>query len=82
MALAGARRSASVLPVLVNGAAGAVIVEDGRATTVMGFTVRGGKIAEIDVVADPERLGQLRLDPASLRIECPVVGLPGTRHPG
>ena len=27
----------------------------------MGFTVRDGKIAEIDVLADPERLHQLDL---------------------
>lgn len=60
------RRSASVLPVLVNGAAGAVIVEDGRVTAVMGLSVRGGKIVEIDVVADPERLHELQLDLASL----------------
>jgi RNA polymerase sigma factor (sigma-70 family) len=66
MALAGARRSASVLPVLVNGAAGAVIAEDGRATTVMGFVVSGGKVVEIDVVTDSERLAQLGLDLASL----------------
>lgn len=56
-----------MLPVLVNGAVGAVIVEDGRATAVMGFTVSGGKIVEIDVVADPERLSQLGLDLTSLR---------------
>jgi RNA polymerase sigma-70 factor (ECF subfamily) len=66
MALAGARRSASVLPVLVNGAAGAIIVEEGRATTIMGFSVAGGKIVEIHVVANPERLNELRLDLASL----------------
>ena len=56
MALGGARRSASVLPVLVNGTAGAVIVEDGRAALVMAFTVSGGQVVEIDVIADPERL--------------------------
>jgi RNA polymerase sigma factor (sigma-70 family) len=66
LARAGARRSASVLPVLVNGTAGAVIVEDGRATAVMGFTISGGKVAEIDVITDPGRLGQLGLDLASL----------------
>jgi len=66
LACVGGRRSASVLPVLVNGTAGAVIVEDGRATTVMGFTVSGGKIVEIDVVTDPGRLGQIGLDLASL----------------
>jgi RNA polymerase sigma factor (sigma-70 family) len=56
MALAGARRTASVLPVLVNGTAGAVIVEEGRAALVMAFTVSGGKIVEIDVITEPERL--------------------------
>jgi RNA polymerase sigma-70 factor, ECF subfamily len=66
MALAGARRSASVIPVLVNGAAGAVVVEDGRASTVMGFTVFGDKIVEIDVITDPARLSQLALDIDSL----------------
>lgn len=55
-----------MLPVLANGAAGALIVEDGRAITVMGFTVSGGKIVEIDVVTDPGRLGQLGLDLAAL----------------
>lgn len=67
MALAGARSSASLVPALVNGAAGAVIVEDGSATAVMGFTVSGGKIVEIDVLIDRERLSQLRLDLDSLR---------------
>jgi RNA polymerase sigma-70 factor (ECF subfamily) len=66
LARAGARRSASVLPVLVNGTAGAVIVEEGRAITVMGFTVSGGKIVEIDAITDPGRLSQLGLDLASL----------------
>jgi RNA polymerase sigma-70 factor (ECF subfamily) len=27
----------------------------------MGFTVRHGKIAEIDILADPQRLGRLDL---------------------
>jgi RNA polymerase sigma factor (sigma-70 family) len=63
LALGGARRPfATVLPVLVNGAAGAVIVENGRVTRVVGFTVSGGKIVEINFITDPERLDQLRLD--------------------
>ncbi len=53
-----------VRPVLVNGAAGVVVVVRGRAVSVMGFTVTGGRIAAIDVLADPERLR--RLDPAVL----------------
>jgi RNA polymerase sigma-70 factor (ECF subfamily) len=33
----------------------------GRPVTVMGFTVTGGRIAEIDGITDPERLSQLDL---------------------
>jgi RNA polymerase sigma factor (sigma-70 family) len=49
------------LPVLVNGAAGLVCMLDGKPFSVMAFTVRGGKIAEIDILSDPERLSQLDL---------------------
>jgi hypothetical protein len=45
----------------VNGAAGVVITEQGRPFAVMAFTVRQGKIAEIDVLADPERLRRVDL---------------------
>jgi RNA polymerase sigma factor (sigma-70 family) len=51
-------------PVLVNGAAGIVATLGGQAVGVMGFTVSHGKITEIDVILDPERL--LRLNPAAL----------------
>jgi RNA polymerase sigma-70 factor (ECF subfamily) len=51
-----------VRPALVNGAAGAVVAPRGRLFAVMGFTVVGGRIAEIDVLADPERLRRLDLD--------------------
>jgi hypothetical protein len=44
----------------VNGAAGVVVTVGGRPVSVMGFTVSRGKIVEIDVMADRERL--LRLD--------------------
>jgi ketosteroid isomerase-like protein len=46
---------------LVNGVAGVVVAPRGRPFAVMGFTVRGGKIVEIDVLTDPERLGRLDL---------------------
>ncbi len=48
-------------PALVNGAAGVVVAPGRRPFAVMGFTVAGGKIVEIDIVADPERLRQLDL---------------------
>ncbi|MFH8982578.1 sigma-70 family RNA polymerase sigma factor [Streptomyces varsoviensis] len=51
------------LPVLVNGAAGIVSVLDGRAAAVLGFTVARGKIVEIDILADPERLRRIDLAP-------------------
>jgi RNA polymerase sigma factor (sigma-70 family) len=46
-------------PGLVHGTPGIVAVEHGRAHSVLGFTIRRGKITEIDVLADPARLRQL-----------------------
>ncbi len=43
-------------PALVNGAAGVVVIADGRPMTVIGFTIADGKIVEIDAIADPQRL--------------------------
>jgi RNA polymerase sigma-70 factor (ECF subfamily) len=59
--LAGAR----VVPVLVNGAAGAVIVVGGRPFVVMGFIVAEGRVLEINAIADPDRIR---------RITAPVLG--------
>lgn len=50
-------------PALVNGAAGVVVVANGRPLSVMGFTVAGGKIVAIDVLADAQRLHQLLVLP-------------------
>jgi RNA polymerase sigma-70 factor, ECF subfamily len=50
-----------VRPAVVNGAAGVVVAPHGRPLSVMGFTLRGRKIVEIDVLADPARLEQLDL---------------------
>jgi RNA polymerase sigma factor (sigma-70 family) len=48
-----------VRPAVVNGAAGAVIFVAGEPTAVMGFVVRGGRIAAIDVLADPARVARV-----------------------
>lgn len=48
-------------PVLVNGVAGAFCTLEGKPFAVMAFTVRGGKIVEIDVLGDPERVSRLDL---------------------
>jgi RNA polymerase sigma factor (sigma-70 family) len=60
-ALTYARLSPFVRPALVNGAAGVVVAPHGRPFSVMGFTVAGGKIVEIDAIADPDRLRRLDL---------------------
>ena len=65
----GAIRFASLAPfaraVLVNGAPGFIgRSPDGRVTSVMGMTIKDGKIVEINVLRDPERLAKLDL-PAS-----------------
>ena len=46
-------------PALVNGAAGVVVTLGERPMTVMGFTVAGGRIVEIDAIADPERVRRI-----------------------
>jgi RNA polymerase sigma-70 factor (ECF subfamily) len=46
---------------LINGAAGIVSLRDGRPFSLGAFSVRAGKIVEIDFVTDPERLARLDL---------------------
>jgi len=53
------RLSPFVRPALVNGAAGVVVAPRGRPFSVMGFTIRDGKIVEVDILADPARLSRL-----------------------
>ncbi|HEX5095012.1 MAG TPA: nuclear transport factor 2 family protein, partial [Acidimicrobiia bacterium] len=48
-------------PVLVNGAAGTVSTRNGRPFSVASFTVRDGKIVELDFLADGARLAGLDL---------------------
>lgn len=62
-ALRGGQAGRQVRRALVNGAAGAVVFEAGKPFAVMSFLVSDGKILEIDMLADPERLSQLKLAP-------------------
>ena len=48
-------------PALVNGAAGIVVAPGGRPVALAGFTVSGGRVVEIDVLADRARLRELDL---------------------
>jgi RNA polymerase sigma factor (sigma-70 family) len=48
--------------VLVNGNIGLVCrLPDGRLFSVIGFTIAGGKVVEMDILADPDRLSRLDL---------------------
>jgi RNA polymerase sigma-70 factor (ECF subfamily) len=47
--------------VLINGSYGMMALRDGEPFSVGAVTVRGGRIVEIDILADPERLSQLDL---------------------
>jgi len=60
-ALAYTQFGALMRPALVNGAVGAVAIVDGEPFAVGAFTVRGGKIVEIDILADPDRIRALDL---------------------
>jgi RNA polymerase sigma-70 factor (ECF subfamily) len=46
---------------LVNGAAGAVTTRGGELFSIGGVTVRDGRIVEVDILADPERLSRVDL---------------------
>ena len=61
-ALAFRRLADTATRVLVNGIPGGVAwAPDGTPFSVVALTVRGGRIAAIDILADPDRLGELDL---------------------
>jgi len=60
-ALAFSRLALAVRPVLVNGSPGFIAFDDGQPFSVLGFTIRGGKIVEMHILRDPERLAALDL---------------------
>jgi RNA polymerase sigma-70 factor, ECF subfamily len=62
-ALAGSQRarSAPAALALVDGSVGVVVAPRGRLSTVIVFKIRGARIVEMDVIADPARLRQLHL---------------------
>jgi len=60
-AITAARGARFARPALVNGAVGVVVAPRGRLFRVLQFTFAGGKIAGIEVIGDPARLGQLEI---------------------
>jgi RNA polymerase sigma factor (sigma-70 family) len=59
--LAFSRRAQAARLALVNGAVGVILAPHGRLSIALSVTIVNGKIAELDIVADPERLAQLDL---------------------
>jgi RNA polymerase sigma factor (sigma-70 family) len=62
VAVTFAGRAKAAQLALVDGAAGAAWIHDGRARVVFSFTVTGGRIVAIDLLADPEHLRELDLE--------------------
>jgi RNA polymerase sigma factor (sigma-70 family) len=60
-ALMWSRVDLTIHRALVNGAAGIVSTRDGQPFSVGALTIREGRIAEIDILGDPERLARLDL---------------------
>jgi RNA polymerase sigma-70 factor (ECF subfamily) len=60
-AVAFAHSARFAQPALVNGAVGLVFAPHGKLMRALSITITGGKIVQIDVVADPGRLSQLDL---------------------
>ncbi len=60
-ALMFARLDLEIRPVVINGAAGAVALREGQLFSISGFTIRGGRIVEMDILADPARLAEFDL---------------------
>lgn len=57
--LHGTLRVAALRPAQVNGAAGVVIMLRGQPATILGFSFRDGKVAEMNAIADPDRVAAL-----------------------
>jgi RNA polymerase sigma-70 factor (ECF subfamily) len=58
-----AQAGLAVRRALVNGAAGLVSERDSKPFSVGAFTIRHGRIVELDFLVDPERLANLHLEP-------------------
>jgi RNA polymerase sigma factor (sigma-70 family) len=58
-ALQFANPAARLDPLVVNGGAGVLVTLEGRPFSLIAFTVSGGRIAEIDAIADPDRVQRI-----------------------
>jgi len=76
-------RAAAVRPALIDGAPGAVWTLRGEPRVVFAFTIAGGAITVIELIADPERIARLEVVPLSAGAEARRAPLPrGDDPPG
>jgi len=54
-------RATAARPALIDGTAGAVWAQGGKTRVVFAFTITGGKVVAIEMIADPERIGRLEV---------------------
>jgi hypothetical protein len=57
----GTRLAPFARPALVNGAAGVIVGDPSRPFAVVGFTISGGRIVDIDLITDPDKLPRFSL---------------------
>ncbi len=69
-------RAAAVRPALIDGAPGGVWTLRGEPRVVFAFTITGGTIAEIELIADPEHIARLEVVPLSAGAEARRTVLP------
>jgi RNA polymerase sigma-70 factor, ECF subfamily len=60
-AITAARGARFAQPALIDGTVGLVVAPKGRLFRALRFTLANGKIAEVEIIGDPERLRQLDL---------------------
>jgi RNA polymerase sigma-70 factor, ECF subfamily len=61
----GSRLAPHARPAIVNGNAGVIVVPGSVPVAVVGFAVSGGRIVEIDLIADPAKLAKVGLSELS-----------------
>jgi RNA polymerase sigma-70 factor (ECF subfamily) len=57
-----ARQAEHARPGRVDGAPAILVETGGRLVSVLSFTIIGGTVSTIDIIADPERLAPLRIE--------------------
>jgi RNA polymerase sigma-70 factor (ECF subfamily) len=62
-------RASAVRPALIDGAPGAIWTLRGETRVVFAFTITGGTITAIELIADPEHIARLELVPLSAGAE-------------